>query len=150
MNPSPLSHHLFIKWGSSRCPQLMEMEERGGWSVEKKSWCAHLSFVNKYVLENKCPSKYTTWLLLIVLVKFIFNCYLAAWWPTLDHYRGGSLTHPMLISSFLHIWSEGYCESCNEVGFLSPAKHLVGFEPGTLWFCLQCLNPLGHCPWMQC
>ena len=29
-----------------------------------------------------------------------FNCYLAAPWPTLGHYRGDSLTHPMLITAF--------------------------------------------------
>ena len=30
------------------------------------------------------------------------NCYLAAPWPTLGHYRGGSFTHPMLITCILH------------------------------------------------
>ena len=29
-----------------------------------------------------------------------FNCYLAAPRPTLGHYRGDSLTHPMLITAF--------------------------------------------------
>ena len=29
---------------------------------------------------------------------------------------------------------------------LSPAERLVGFEPGTFRFLLQCLNPLGHSP----
>ena len=32
--------------------------------------------------------------------KKIFNCYLAAPWPTLGHYQGGSLIHPMLITVF--------------------------------------------------
>ena len=31
---------------------------------------------------------------------FFFNCYLAAPRPTLGHYRGDSLTHPMLITAF--------------------------------------------------
>ena len=31
-----------------------------------------------------------------------FNYYLAAPRPTLGHYRGGSFTHPMLITAFLH------------------------------------------------
>ena len=31
---------------------------------------------------------------------FFFNCYLAAPWPTLGHYRGDSLTHLMLITVF--------------------------------------------------
>ena len=34
----------------------------------------------------------------------------------------------------------------NEVGSLSPAEHLVGFEPGTFQFWSQHLNPLGHSP----
>ena len=32
-----------------------------------------------------------------------FNCYLAAQRPTLGHYLGGSLTHPMLITAILPI-----------------------------------------------
>ena len=63
---------------------------------------------------------------------FFFNCYLAAPRPTLGHYRGGSLTHPMLITCVLHIRPEGYQEPRNEVGSLSRADRLVGFEPGTL------------------
>ena len=31
---------------------------------------------------------------------FFFNCYLAVPRPTLGHYRGDSLTHPMLITAF--------------------------------------------------
>ena len=31
---------------------------------------------------------------------FFFNCYLAAPRPNLGHYRGDSLTHPMLITAF--------------------------------------------------
>ena len=73
-----------------------------------------------------------------------FNCHLAAPRPTLGHYRGGSLTHPMLNTCVLHIQPEGYCEPRNKVGSLSPAEYLVGFEPRTFWFWSQCLNPLGH------
>ena len=72
-----------------------------------------------------------------------FNCYLAAPQPTLGHYWGGSLTHLMLITCVLHIRPKSHQESCSEVGSLSPAKYLVGFELGTFWFWLQCLNPLG-------
>ena len=77
--------------------------------------------------------------------------------PTLGHYRGDSLTHPMLITCVLHIRPEGHRElmliTCvlrirregqqkprNEVGSLSPAERLVGFEPGTFRFLLQRLN----------
>ena len=63
-----------------------------------------------------------------------FNCYLAAPRPPLSHYRGNSLTHPMLITAFLHFRPEGHREPCSEVGSLSPVEHLAGFEPGTFQF----------------
>ena len=44
----------------------------------------------------------------------------------------------------LHFRPEGHREPHNEVGSLSPAEHLVGFELETFQFLLQCLNPLGH------
>ena len=65
---------------------------------------------------------------------FFFNCYLAAPWPTSGHYLGDSLTHPMLITAFLHIRPEGHREPHSEVGSLSLAEHLAGFEPGTFRF----------------
>ena len=73
---------------------------------------------------------------------------LTAIWPrpTLGHYQGGNLTDPMLITYVLHIQPEGHQEPCNEVGSLSSAERLVGFEPGTFWFWSQCLNPQGHYP----
>ena len=71
-----------------------------------------------------------------------FNCYLVAPWPALGHYRGDSLTHLMLITAVLHFQPKGHQEPRNKVGSLSPAEHLVGFEPGTFRFLLQCLNPL--------
>ena len=36
----------------------------------------------------------------------------------------------MLITAFLHFWHEGHWEPCNDVGSLSPAKLLMGFELG--------------------
>ena len=75
-----------------------------------------------------------------------FNCYLAAPRSTLGHYGGGSLTHPMLITAFLHIWPERHRELRNEVGFLSPAERLVGLETRTFRFWLEHLNPLNHSP----
>ena len=77
---------------------------------------------------------------------FFLNCYLAAPRPTLGHFRGDSLTHLMLITVFLHFWPEDHREPCNEVGSLSPAERLVGFEPGTFRFLLQGLNSLGYSP----
>ena len=75
-----------------------------------------------------------------------FECYLAAPRPILAHYQGGSLMHPMLITVFLHTQTKGDWEPRNEVVSLRPVKHLVGFEAGTFWFWLQCLNPLVHSP----
>ena len=73
----------------------------------------------------------------------LFYCYLAAPRPTLGHYQGGSLSHPMLITCVLHIRPEGHQEPRNEVGSLTLAECLVGFEPGTFRFWSQRLNPLG-------
>ena len=42
--------------------------------------------------------------------KMFFNYYLAAPRPTLGLYRGDSLTHPMLITAFLHVQPEGHWE----------------------------------------
>ena len=35
----------------------------------------------------------------------------------------------MLITAFIHVRPEGHREPRNEVGSLSPAEHLAGFEP---------------------
>ena len=51
--------------------------------------------------------------------------------PTLGHSQGDSLTNPMLITAFVHIRPEGHREPRSEVGSLSPAERLVGFELGT-------------------
>ena len=50
----------------------------------------------------------------------------------------------MLITVFVQFRLEGHREPSNEVGSLSPAERLVGFEPGI--FRLQFLNLLGHSP----
>ena len=65
---------------------------------------------------------------------FFFNYYLAAPRPTSGHYRGDSLTHPMLLTAFVHVRPEGHREPRSEVGSLSPAERLAGFEPGTFRF----------------
>ena len=79
-------------------------------------------------------------------LRGFFYCYLAAPPPTLGLYRGGSLTHPMLITCVLHIRPEGHEELRNEVGSLSSAECLVEFEPGTFRFWSQRLHPLGDSP----
>ena len=60
-----------------------------------------------------------------------FNCYLAAPKPTLDRSQGDSLTKLMLITAFYLCRPEDHLEPRSEVGSLSPAKRLAGFEPGT-------------------
>ena len=51
-----------------------------------------------------------------VFCLFFFNCYFSVWRPTLDRYRGVSLTHPMLINAFYIFRPEGHQEPRNEVG----------------------------------
>ena len=48
---------------------------------------------------------------------------LVAPWPTLGHYWGGSLYHPILITAFLRFQLEGHQEPCNKVRSLSLAKY---------------------------
>ena len=50
---------------------------------------------------------------------------------------------PNVNHCLLHFRPKGHWEPRNKVGSLNPAKHLVGFEPGTFRFLLQRLNPLG-------
>ena len=64
-------------------------------------------------------------MLSILLFQLLFGCSTVS----LGHYRGGSLTKPMLIIVCLPIRPEGHREPRNEVGSLSLAERLVGFEP---------------------
>ena len=60
-------------------------------------------------------------------VLLSFN-YLTTPQKTLVHYQGGSLTHSMLITVFLHIQPKDHWEPHYEVGSLNPATKLVQFE----------------------
>ena len=64
----------------------------------------------------------------LVNISSFFNCYLATTRPTFTHYRRGSLTQPMLITTCSHTRPAGHQEPCNKVGSLSPAERLVEFE----------------------
>ena len=65
-------------------------------------------------------------------VIFLFNFYLAAQRPTLGHYRVDSLTHPTLIIAFYLVRRpESHREPRNEVGSLSLAEGLTGFDQET-------------------
>ena len=68
------------------------------------------------------------------LKRNFFNCYLPAPWPTSGHSQGGSLTNPMLITTLYLFRPEGHRDLRNEVGSLSPAKRLVGYELGNFRF----------------
>ena len=72
---------------------------------------------------------------------FFFNCYLAAPRPTFGPLSRGQPHSPDVNHFVLYFRPEGHQEPPSKVGSLSPAKHLVGFEPGTFWFLLRRLNP---------
>ena len=80
------------------------------------------------------------------ILKGFFNCYLAVPQPTLSNYLGDSLSHLILITTFLQFWPKAHVKTCNKVKSVSTAKCVVGFGPGNSWFWLQCLKPLGHSP----
>ena len=63
-----------------------------------------------------------------------FNCFLVNQRPTLGHYRGDSLTRPMLITAIRRFRLKVHREPHSEAGSLSSAKRLVGFELGTFRF----------------
>ena len=113
-------------------------------SKEITEKCRYLCFFNpKYwsfhlpdkKANNILKKKMSEWqIFFFFFFFFFFNYYLAAPRPTSGHYRGDSLTHPMLITAFVHVRPEGHREPRSEVGSLSPAERLAGFEPGTFRF----------------
>ena len=62
---------------------------------------------------------------------YFFCCYLAVPRPAWGHFRGESLTNPMLITVLVQFRPEGHREPSNKVGSLKLVERLVGFEPGT-------------------
>ena len=82
-------------------------------------------------IRNKIISKCNFLFLLYLYCRIdeFFFCYLAVPRQIFGHSQGGSCTNPMLITVFYLCRPEGHWEPCNEVGSLSPAKHLAGFEP---------------------
>ena len=70
-----------------------------------------------YFLIFKCRG--STAVVLLVSKYFILEWpILAVPRPTLGHYRGGNLTHPMLITCVLHIRPEGHRKRHNEAVYL--------------------------------
>ena len=49
------------------------------------------------------------------------------------HWQGRNLAYSMLITVLYHIWSQGHREPCNEIGFQSLVKHIVGIWTWSLW-----------------
>ena len=63
----------------------------------------------------------------VKLMEFLyFYYYLALPRPTLGHYRGDSLTHPMLITEFYNFGPKFTRSTRKGVGSLCPAESLVG------------------------
>ena len=81
------------------------------------------------------------------MIYTFLNCYLAVPRPTLGHSWGDSLSNLMVITAFFYYFDPKVIRSLvMRFGSLSPAEHLVGFEPVTFQFEFQCFNPLGHSP----
>ena len=133
-----------IQKNFSTFPLLRKTNFQGKGSLNKHSFKFHIKNCRLDMCKYSCfekfrelPGKTSVTQFLIIHLQdpsIIFNCYLAAPRPTLGHYRGDSLTHPMLITVCLHIRPECHRDPRSGVGFLSPAERLVGFEPGTFRF----------------
>ena len=97
-----------------------------------------------------CFVTYSTMILCLITFKLSQpTLFLTAiWLPHGQHWAiiEGTASLTDVSHYVLHFRPEAYQEPHNEVGFLSLAKHLVRFEPGTFRFLLQHLNPLGHSP----
>ena len=100
---------------------------------------------NSHPTSHQCLSpsgkfRSCLWMFGMKLAKLLFGCPTVNFGPVS---RRQSHSHDVN-HCILHIQSESHQEPRNKVGSLSPAKHLVGFESGTLQFWLQCLNPIGQ------
>ena len=68
--------------------------------------------------------------------KSFYTYYLAAPQPTLSHYQGGSLTHPMLFTAFSQFLTQRSPSPVTSSGISTRVLHIH----------LQCLDQLGHSP----
>ena len=64
---------------------------------------------------------------------FFFNYYLAAPRPTSGHYRGDSLTHPMLITAFVHVRPGGHREPRTYIALFLPDSNNCFFMYNTIY-----------------
>ena len=82
-------------------------------------------------------------------VQFIFFKLLFGYpTPNFGSLLRGQPYSPNVNHCVFHFWPKGHRESRNEVGSLSLAECLVGFELGSFQFLLR-LNPLRHFPQKQ-
>ena len=68
----------------------------------------------------------------ITEAEIFFVGYLAALRPTLGHWQGSSLTHPIFITTVIKVRSEGHREPRSEVRFQSLAKCISGIRARNL------------------
>ena len=104
-------------------------------SFQKISSIHQFIFEKKQILESQDLKGHSH----IWPYVFLFFCFFvtAIWLPhgqLLGDSQGDSLTNLILITAFYLCQPEGQWEPHNEVGSLSPAERLAGFEPGTFWF----------------
>ena len=87
-------HHLWIPHIQIRLTILLFFfyKKKGFSGLKQKKWTPHIFYIIVHIQIS--------WNFFF----FFLNCYLAAPRPTLGHYRGDSLTHPMLITAFFYIF----------------------------------------------
>ena len=108
------------------------------------SWGIKFLHMTSYKIDSSGCSSFI--LKDVALSNEFFLLFLGCPRPTLGHCQRDSLTSPILITAFFKflIWLEGHQEPHNEVGSQSLVEQPVELEPGSFWFSVQCLNPLGH------
>ena len=94
--------------------------------------------INLFIFRFSYLSIHLFMFLFIFFFYLLFGCPTANFGPL----SRGQPHSPDVNHCVLHFRPEGHREPRNEVGSLSPAERLVGFEPGTFRFLLQRLNPL--------
>ena len=82
---------------------------------------------------------------IIYLIYIYINCYLAAPRPTLDHYRGDSLTHPMLITLRFPFSTRGSLGASQRGWVPKPGRTDSCYNALTHYDTLP-INPLDHSP----
>ena len=130
-----------LTWRLGLSPYKMSKQNQFRlWNSTDQSVCSMKFYLKKSPGQNFSKQ--------LLASRHFFNCYLAASWPILDHYRWDNPTNPFFYHCvFFNISDQKVNEELrNEVESLSQAKRLMEFELRNFGFWLQCLNPLGHSP----